>query len=108
MVDLNMLVMAAIIKHPFRDVDEPLKPPVEPLVWEEGTEPGYYSLVPNHRCFQCKDVPNHRGMNQRMIHYKLLADVDSMPCRDCHNHEMRHGEKFYERVFFKKIGEHIQ
>lgn len=99
-MELNKLLMVALIKHPFRDPDKPIRPPLEPVIWEEGKEPGYYSLVPNHRCFSCKDALNHKGMDQQDIHYKLVLDVASMPCRDCHNHEMRYGQMFYEKILY--------
>jgi hypothetical protein len=99
-MELNKLLLVGLLKHPFRDPDMPIRPPAEPVIWEEGREPGYFSLVPNHRCFSCKDAPNHKGMDQRSIHSRLLVDVVSMPCRDCHNHDMRFGQRFYEKILY--------
>jgi hypothetical protein len=105
MVDLNKFAVVAFVKHLVRkDPKEPIRPPAEPLFLDEGKEPGYYSLVPNHRCFVCKDAKNHREMDQRMIHSKLVSDISSKPCKDCHNHDMRKGQKFYEKVLPKEKG----
>lgn len=87
-----------IVKHFRRDPNEPLRPPEEPLFLDEGKEPGYWSFVPNHRCFQCHDAPNHREIDQPRIHAKLVKNIASQPCKDCHNHDMRKGQKFYEKV----------
>jgi hypothetical protein len=98
----NKFAVKAFFKHWERDPKECLRPPAEPLFLDENQEPGYFSLVPNHRCFVCKSAKNHREMDQRMIHSKLVADISSKPCRDCHNHEMRKGQKFYEKVIPKE------
>jgi len=105
MVALNQFAVVAFVQHVMRkDPNEPIRPPAEPLFLEDGCEPGYYSLVPNHRCFVCKDAKNHREMDQRMIHSKMVSDISSKPCKDCHNHEMRKGQKFYEKVLPKEEG----
>jgi trimethylamine-N-oxide reductase (cytochrome c) cytochrome c-type subunit TorY len=104
-VELNKFAVKAFFRHWSRkDPNEPIRPPTEPLFLDEGKEPGYYSLVPNHRCFVCKDAKNHKEMDQRMIHSKLVADISSKPCKDCHNHDMRKGQKFYEKVLPKEKG----
>lgn len=89
---------AQVVEHFRRDRDEPLRPPEEPLFLEEGREPGYWSFVPNHRCFQCHDALNHKEMDQPRIHAKLVKNISRQPCKDCHNHDMRKGQKFYEKV----------
>ena len=61
-------------------------------------EPGYFSHVPNSRCYQCKDAKNHKQIEQQMIHQKLIKDISQQPCKDCHNHEMRNEQKFYEKI----------
>ena len=87
-----------VAEHFTRDPEEPLAPPEEPLFLDENEEPGYWSLVPNHRCFQCHDAPNHKPGDQPRIHEKLINDIASQPCKDCHNHEMRNGQPFYEQT----------
>jgi len=95
---MNKSAVTQLVEHFRRDPDEPLKPPEEPLFLEEGREPGYWSMVPNHRCFQCKDAKNHQQIDQPRIHSKLIKGISQQPCKDCHNHEMRKGQKFYEQV----------
>ena len=29
---------------------------------------------------------------------KLIKNIAAQPCKDCHNHEMRNGQKFFEPV----------
>lgn len=87
-----------VVEHFRRDPEDPLAPPEEPLFLDENEEPGYWSLVPNHRCFQCHDALNHKPIDQPRIHAKLINDIASQPCKDCHNHEMRNGQKFYEKA----------
>ena len=60
--------------------------------------PGYWSHVPNSRCFSCKNVENHKPEDQVRIHKKLIKNIAAQPCKDCHNHEMRNGQKFFEPV----------
>jgi len=94
-----------VVEHFRRDPDEPIALPDEPLFLEENKEPGYWSLVPNHRCFQCHDAPNHKEIDQPRIHAKLVKKIASQPCKDCHNHEMRKGQKFYEKVLTETSAE---
>lgn len=98
MWEVNREAVEFSIKHFQRDPDEPIKPPEEPLFLEEGRDPGYYSLVPNYRCFQCHEAKNHKQSDQQRIHSKLIDDISKRPCKDCHNHEMRKGQKFYEQI----------
>jgi trimethylamine-N-oxide reductase (cytochrome c) cytochrome c-type subunit TorY len=72
--------------------------PKEPLFLDSDKEPGYWSLVPNSRCFQCKNAKNHKEIDQASIHNKLIKNIANQPCKDCHNHEMREGQKFFEKV----------
>ncbi len=97
-LEMNASAVEQIVEHIGRDPNEPLKPPEEPLFLEEGREPAYWSLVPNHRCFQCHDAPNHKQIDQPRIHGKLIKNIASQPCKDCHNHEMRKGQKFFEKA----------
>lgn len=99
---MNVSAARFLVEHFQRDSEEPLKPPPEPLFVDPQKEPAYYSLVPNHRCFQCKDAKNHKPIEQTEIHSKLMRFSNSQPCKDCHNHEMRKGQKFYERVLPEK------
>jgi len=99
---MNMEAVQLFVKHFQRNPNDPIKPPAEPLFLDLNKEPGYYSLVPNHRCFKCKDIKGHSPMDQRMVHSKLIKDPNSQPCKDCHNHEMRNGQKFYEKVIPKE------
>ena len=92
---MNREAVVFFVKHFQRDAEEP-------LFLNPDEEPGYYSLVPNHRCFQCKDAKNHRPMDQAMIHRKLIRFASAQPCKDCHNHEMRNGMKFYEKILQDK------
>lgn len=100
--EMNREAVVLFVEHFRRDPDEAIKPPAEPLFLDLEEEPGYYSLVPNHRCFQCKDAKNHRPMDQATIHRKLIRFASAQPCKDCHNHEMRNGMKFYERILPEK------
>jgi nitrate/TMAO reductase-like tetraheme cytochrome c subunit len=100
--DMNREAVVLFVKHFGRDSDEAIKPPAEPLFLDPEEEPGYYSLVPNRRCFQCKDAKNHKPMDQAMIHNKLIRFASAQPCKDCHNHEMRNGMKFYEKILPEK------
>jgi nitrate/TMAO reductase-like tetraheme cytochrome c subunit len=95
-VDMNVSSAKQLIAHFKRDPDEPLKPKAEPLFLKEDLEPGYWSYVPNSRCFTCKDTKNHKQIDQITIHKSLIKDISRQPCKDCHNHEMRNGQKFYE------------
>lgn len=99
---MNVSAVRFLVEHFRRDPDEPLKPPPEPLFVDPAQEAAYYSLVPNHRCFQCKDAKNHKPIEQRAIHAKLIRFSNAQPCKDCHNHEMRKGRKFYERILPEK------
>ena len=97
-MEMNKSSVMQVVEHFRRDPEEPIEPPEEPLFLEEDKEPGYWSLVPNHRCYQCHDAPNHKQIDQPRIHEKLIRDINSQPCKDCHNHEMRNGQKFYEKA----------
>ncbi len=100
--EMNREAVVFFVQHFRRDPDEALKPPPEPLFVDPAQESAYYSLVPNRRCFQCKDAKNHKPIEQTAIHSKLMRFSNSQPCKDCHNHEMRKGQKFYERVLPEK------
>ena len=97
-MDMNISAVRLLVAHMERDPNEPIKPKEEPLFLEEGKEPGYWSHVPNSRCFQCKNVDTHRESEQQRIHKKLIKNISDQPCKDCHNHEMRKGQKFFEKV----------
>lgn len=99
---MNVSAVKFLIEHFRRDPDKPLEPPPEPLFVDPAREPAYYSLVPNHRCFQCKNAKNHKPIEQTSVHAKLMRFSNTQPCKDCHNHEMRNGQKFYERVLPEK------
>ena len=87
-----------VVAHFRRDPNEPLQPATEPFFLDVNQEPGYYSFVPNHRCSQCKQATNHNPLEQEMAHRKLIRDISAQPCKDCHNHQMRYGQKFYEKI----------
>jgi trimethylamine-N-oxide reductase (cytochrome c) cytochrome c-type subunit TorY len=95
---MNKSAVHQLVEHFRRDPNEPIRPPEEPLFLEEGKEPGYWSMVPNSRCYQCKDAKNHLPIDQPRLHQKLIKGIANQPCKDCHNHEMRNGQKFYEKV----------
>ena len=95
---MNRRAVELFVEHFKWDPNEEIKPPPEPLFIDQDKEPGYYSYVPNHRCFQCKDAKNHRPIDQPQIHRKLIKDIALQPCKDCHNHDMREGQKWYEQV----------
>ena len=97
-MDMNESAVRLLIAHFKRDPIEPLKPRQEPLFLDPSKEPGYWSHVPNSRCFSCKDAKNHLESDQAKIHNKLIKGIASQPCKDCHNHEMRKDQKFYEKV----------
>jgi len=96
--DMNREAVVLFVKHFRRDKDEPIRPPEEPIFIDTTRDPGYYSLVPNHRCFACKDAKNHKPMEQAMVHRRLVSFTGSERCKDCHNHDMRNGVKFYEKI----------
>jgi trimethylamine-N-oxide reductase (cytochrome c) cytochrome c-type subunit TorY len=96
--EMNREAVILLVAHFKRDPQEPIKPPQEPLILDVDKEPGYYSLVPNHRCFQCKDAKNHKPLEQQMVHRRMVRNIADQPCKDCHNHDMRNGQKFYEPV----------
>jgi len=96
--DMNREAVVLFVKHFGRDKDEPIKPPDSPIFIDSTKEPAYYSLVPNHRCLSCKDAKNHKAMDQAMVHRTLISFAGAQPCKDCHNHDMRNGMKFYERI----------
>jgi trimethylamine-N-oxide reductase (cytochrome c) cytochrome c-type subunit TorY len=98
---MNKSAFKQLVEHFKRDPDEPLKPAPEPLFIDINKEPGYYSMVPNRRCYQCKDAKNHKQIEQQMVHRLLINDISKQPCKDCHNHEMRKGQKFYEKIIPK-------
>jgi trimethylamine-N-oxide reductase (cytochrome c) cytochrome c-type subunit TorY len=100
--EMNRSAVILFVKHFKRDPNEPIKPPPEPIFLDIDKEPGYYSLVPNHRCFQCKDAKNHKPIDQPRTHGKLIRFINEQPCKDCHNHDMREGQKFYEKVLPEK------
>lgn len=97
-LQMNLSAMKQLLEHFRRNPDEPIGVPPEPLFVDVDEEPGYYSLVPNRRCFQCKDAKNHKQIEQQAVHTKLIDDISRQPCKDCHNHEMRNDQKFYEKV----------
>jgi len=94
-MDMNKSAIRFLLEHAERDPQAPITPKEEPLFLEEGLEPGYWSHVPNSRCFSCKNVENHKESDQGKIHNKLINNIASQPCKDCHNHEMRKGQKFF-------------
>lgn len=102
-MDMNESAVRLLVAHFKRDPNEALKPRQEPLFLDPNKEPGYWSHVPNSRCYSCKDVKNDQGMMTHMeseqvkIHSKLIKGITTQPCKDCHNHEMRKGQKFYEK-----------
>jgi trimethylamine-N-oxide reductase (cytochrome c) cytochrome c-type subunit TorY len=87
-----------VVEHFRRDPAEPLRPPEEPLLLADGEEPGYWSLVPNRRCFQCHDARNHKASDQARIHAGVVKNIARQPCKDCHNHEMTNGRKFHQPI----------
>lgn len=102
-MEMNKSAVRLLVAHFERDPNEPLKPREEPLFLDPNKEPGYWSHVPNSRCYTCKNVKNDQGVythqesEQVRIHSKLIKGITAQPCKDCHNHEMRKDQKFYER-----------
>ncbi|MCP4750160.1 MAG: hypothetical protein GY866_04670 [Proteobacteria bacterium] len=101
-LEMNLSAARFLVGHFSRPAEEPIQPMVEPLFLDEEKEPGYWSRVPNHRCFQCHDALNHRREDQQTVHGEMVRDVLAKPCMDCHNHEMRNGQPFYEKVLVKR------
>lgn len=97
-LEMNKSAFRLAVEHFKRDPEAPIKPKEEPLFIDESKEPGYWSHVPNSRCFKCKDAKNHQPIDQPKIHSKLIKDITNQPCKDCHNHEMRKGQKFYQKA----------
>ncbi len=96
--DMNRRSVELFVQHFTRGAGEAIKTPQEPLFIDGQKEPGYYSLVPNHRCFQCMGAKNHTPRDQATVHRKLIKFASAQPCKDCHNHDMRNGIKFYEKI----------
>lgn len=107
-IEMNKSAIRLFFAHFNRDPNEPIKPPSEPLVLDETKEPGYWSLVPNSRCFKCKDAKNHLPIDQPRIHQKLVKGIANQPCKDCHNHSMRKGQKFYEKILTEEEKQNLQ
>lgn len=109
--ELNKSAVVFFVEHFKRDPNEEIKPPEEPLFIDLEKEPGYYSLVPNHRCFTCKDVTNDQGIRthtrraQIKIHSEDIDNILEKPCKDCHNHEMRKGQTFSDKESYENIDE---
>lgn len=97
-MDMNTSAFRLLIEHFKRDPNEPIKPREQPLFLEEGKEPGYWSHVPNSRCFKCHEAKNHKESDQERIHRRLVKGIASQPCKDCHNHGLRNGQKFFEKI----------
>ena len=97
-MDMNISSANQLVAHFKRNPDDPIKPPDEPLFLDASQEPGYWSLVPNSRCYSCKDAKNHREIDQFKIHSKLINNIAGQPCKDCHNHDMHNDQKFFEPV----------
>lgn len=95
---MNKSAVRFFVEHFKRDPEAPILPKEEPLFLDVDKEPGYWSHVPNSRCFSCKNVENHKPEDQVRIHKKLIKNIAAQPCKDCHNHEMRNGQKFFEPV----------
>ncbi len=100
--EMHKAAVKELVAHFKRDPNEPIKPPAEPLFLEAEKEPAYWSYVPNSRCFQCKDAKNHGESDQQQIHAKVIQDILNQPCKDCHSHEMREGQKFYQKILPEK------
>jgi nitrate/TMAO reductase-like tetraheme cytochrome c subunit len=96
-MDMNKSAIRLLIAHFNRDPKEPISTKKEPLFLDPSKEPGYWSHVPNSRCLNCKNAKNHQESDQLKIHSKLIKGISSQPCKDCHNHEMRNGQKFFEK-----------
>lgn len=97
-MEMNISSAKQLAAHFKRDPDEPLKPPAEPLFLDVSKESGYWSLVPNSRCYSCKDAKNHKAIDQLTIHQKLINNIADQPCKDCHNHDMHNDQKFFEPI----------
>ena len=97
-VAFNKRLLEVIPIHLKKGSHASISLPKEPLLYEEGKDPGYYSIVPNYRCFQCHEVKNHQQRDMDRIHNLLIDDILDRPCKDCHNHQMRNGQRFYERI----------
>lgn len=95
---MNKSAARFLVLHFSRDPEQPIEPLPEPLFLDDSKEPGYWTRVPNHRCYQCHDAKNHQMADQDAIHKAVIQNVTEKPCIDCHNHEMRKGQKFYEKV----------
>jgi trimethylamine-N-oxide reductase (cytochrome c) cytochrome c-type subunit TorY len=101
-LSMNKSAIRQFIEHFKRNPNDGIQLPEEPLFLDQDKEPGYWSLVPNNRCFKCKTAKNHKEIDQPRIHAKLIKNISSQPCKDCHNHQMRKGQKFYEKVLPEK------
>jgi trimethylamine-N-oxide reductase (cytochrome c) cytochrome c-type subunit TorY len=94
-VEMTNAAFKEFVKNFQRGPNEPINPPEEPVLLEYGKEPAYWSLVPNHRCYQCHDAKNHRPEDQEKVHGKFIKRILEQRCKDCHSHEMQNGQKFY-------------
>ena len=72
----------------------------------------YFPEITCVACHEMKDpvqrwresgvAKNHKPIEQTAVHSKLMRFSNEQPCKDCHNHEMRNDQKFYERVLPEK------
>jgi trimethylamine-N-oxide reductase (cytochrome c) cytochrome c-type subunit TorY len=97
-LQIHRMAWRFVREHLRRDPDEPIRLPPEPVLLDPARGPAYYSVVPNRRCSACKDAKSHAPMEQEMSHNRLIVFASSQPCKDCHSHEMRHGQPFYEKI----------
>lgn len=97
-VQTHRMAWRFVWEHLRRDPNEPIELPPEPLILDLDRDPAYYSVVPNHRCSKCKDAKGHSAMEQDMSHNRLISFASSRPCKDCHSHQMREGQTFYEKI----------
>jgi len=107
-LEMNRSALKFLFLHFKRNPDDPIKPLTEPIFLEDGKEPGYWSRVPNHRCYQCHDAKNHKKEDQPKIHEKVIKNIWEKPCMDCHNHEMRNDQKFYKKVVAEENADRTQ
>ncbi|MEW6443619.1 MAG: hypothetical protein AB1640_21980 [bacterium] len=101
-LQINRAAFSFLLKHWTRSAAEPIRPPAAPIYMDSQRDPAYYSLVPNHRCFACKSAPGHSPLEQNDTHRLLINFPLEQPCKDCHSHDMRHGQPFYEKILVEE------
>ena len=90
---MNVSAARFLVEHFQRDSEEPLKPPPEPLFVDPRRSPPTTASYPTAGASSARTPRTTSPSSRPQIHSKLMRFSNSQPCKDCHNHEMRKGQK---------------